>query len=176
MKCSDFIESLYGEDSFAECVSHYRRCPICREKYKSDFELESYLKNIMPDYRDIDLSVSIKREIRNRQIRRRELSIARVATWVLTGLATVYFVIWIGAVFGGWVNLTCDGLQSFGLVLKSLMPANDIKVSVAVDKIISIKNSNELIGILVVICALSLSALFVQSKEYLIKLRLMLNR
>ncbi len=176
MKCGDFIETLHEEDSFAECVRHYKQCPDCRRRYKSDFELESVLRDIKQGCRSVDLSGSVKNEIRSHQIRRRELSAARLTTWVLIGLAVAYFIILAVPIFDNWPNIIREGFQSAESNLGSLIISRDFGIKETFDKVISIGFRKELIGFMIVICVLSLAVLVIQSKEYLIKLRLMLNR
>jgi predicted anti-sigma-YlaC factor YlaD len=176
MKCGDFLEALREEDSFVECVRHYKQCPDCRERHKSDFELEAVLRDIKQGCRSVDLSSSVKSEIRIRQIRRRELSAARLTTWVMIGLAVVYFIILVVPIFDNWPNIIREGFQSAESNLGSLIIVKDFGVKEMFDKIVSVGFRKELIGFMIVICVLSLAVLVIQSKEYLIKLRLMLNR
>lgn len=176
MKCGDFLQKLHEEDSFAECVRHYKQCPNCRERYKSDFELEAVLRDIKHDCRSADLSGSVKSEIRHRQIRRRELSAARLATWAMVGLAVVYFMILVVPIFDNWPNIIREGFQTAESNLESLIVVKDFGVKETFDKIISVGYRKELIGFMIVICVLSLAVLVIEFKEYLIKLRLILNR
>lgn len=175
MKCVDFIEALYEGESFEACIRHYGQCPDCREKYRAEYEMEVALRGLNRDCRNYDLSNSVRKEIRNRQIRARELSAARLVVWLIIGIAIAFFVISVIPFVSGWRNIAQEGLKS-AESSGNLLSAINSRIHQAANRILSMEINKELIGFLLVMCGLSLTALFIQSKEFLVRLRVRLNR
>lgn len=175
MKCGDFLEALHGEDSFADCARHYNQCSDCRERYKSDFALESALRGINNECRNIDISASVRREIRDKQIRKRELSTAKIIIWGAIILASVYLAVSMIPIMADWSASAISGLNKARSSISSLM-AGTAGIQEKTDKIFSMGYNGEVFGALLVICGLSMVFLFIQSKEFLVRLRMRLNR
>jgi|GEM_PF-4678635 hypothetical protein len=176
MKFGDFHDAFQGENSLTGHFCHYDRCQAGRKKSNLDLELEAVLKEFKNDCRVTDLSNSVRREIRNRRLIRRKVSVARMAVGVLIGSAVVYFVILMMPIAENWFNMARDGLMSIEPFFRSVLAANNTVVIETTDIIISTLSYKGLIGIVSAVWVLSLVFLFIQSKEFLIKLRLLLNR
>jgi hypothetical protein len=175
MKCAEFIGKLYRDDSFNECADHYGVCQACRTIYKEEYELEKALRNLGNDSREYDISGAVKREIRARRTRNRELSLAKISIWTLIGISTAYSIWFIAPIAVDLIGLLFNGLLSAGMSFSMILTgfaANFEKTG----KSLAIGINNEFVYLMAAICGLSIIILFVESKEFLVKLRFMLNR
>jgi hypothetical protein len=175
MKCAEFISKLYRDDSFNECASHYRVCQACRIMYKDEYELEAALQNLGGDVREFDISGAVKREIRARRTRNRELSLAKTSIWTFVGLAAAYFIWLIAPITVDWVGLIFNGLRSTGITFSSIL-TGCAAISEKTGKSWAMGINKEFVYLMAAIGGLSMIILFIESKEFLVKLRIMLNR
>jgi predicted anti-sigma-YlaC factor YlaD len=175
MKCAEFINKLYRDDSFDECASHYRVCQACRIMYKDEYELEKALRDLGNDSREFDISGAVKREIRTRRIKNRELSLAKISIWALIGLATVYCIWLMAPIAVNWIGLLFNGLQSVGISFGTIL-TGCAAISEKTGKSLAMGINKEFVYLMAAICGLSMIILFKESKEFLVKLRFMLNR